>query len=80
MDDLRRGQGQASDVLPKDICVGPPCLAKTILRADKLTRHRGRAVVENHGNDFAEIAIELLECLALAMRTRESRNMADSVR
>ncbi|MDE0303571.1 MAG: hypothetical protein OXI87_01615 [Albidovulum sp.] len=47
------------------------------LRADRLGLRRRSTVVQEHWDDFPEIAIELVERLALAVRSGKARNMAD---
>jgi len=47
------------------------------LRPNELARHRGHPFLENHGDDFPEVGVELVQCLALAVRTRKPRNVSD---
>ena len=47
------------------------------LRADILANHRGRSVFEDHGDDFAEIGVELIERLALAVGAGKAGDIPD---
>lgn len=42
------------------------------LRADILAHHHGRAFIEDHGDDFPEVAVEFLERPALAVGARKA--------